>query len=790
MGLIAPDVVLGQKTPALLSVEKRDELNVTHLTLQFNLLPEYQVKTSGQRLEVVLADTVASSSTIFPLSDERLVRVMVGQAQGELMLSFLLRRPPHFVNMVRNVQQHRLIIDLHWREAQQGKRPAISRSLPGHVSVHGDGGVISRGIRSKYKGDWLRFFAEYERLVCLDAPVVYTVAPFPCLGLVEERLDVLPLEVLALTDQGEWGAALSSLGRVKLEAEDDGARLRLLLLKADLQQRAGNAKKSQRFLSRAMDLIGEEEDGLMACAELQRMYLAVDQVENPFELLAELTLADDRRYPEVLQPYIELLHAEVAIAVDHIKQVKPILDEYNVLSVGELQEAYLQRLADVTYLQGDFKGAIGQYQSLGNFLANKSFSLAAYATSQYRIGQYADAIETLEKLLALLDDAQQRDLASYMLALATIHGGDAGAGYNLLHQIIPGTVGAVLARGKIADLSIQADDFYSKRRAVGDFAELIDQMPTREGRAEMQFKHAVALYIMGQRMAAIDALRTFLKDDRLTKLASHAQALLAEVLPEVLYGLVADGKYFQAMLMVEQNRELLVASQRDFGFLIELGRVFTKLEFADRAVRLYLYLLDATDDGVRQEQVFAPLLLALTQQQAYARVLEYVQRYEQSYPAGEHLADVYLFKIQTLLAQGEEDSVFAMLQDEDRPHSVAIDRLAATMAQERNLLQMAETNIATVVGDDLSAAGGVDILFQAEILYRQQKNILALKCYRYLKGIDGFADQARYREAMILLKQDKRKQGLKLLRQLVELDNGSQWQTLAQEKLKIERFNR
>lgn len=790
VGCFFPNVVLGQKTPALLSVEKHDELNVTHLTLRFNRLPKYKVKTSGQRLEVILEETVASSSTILPPSDERLVRVLVGQAQQELMLSFLLRRPPHFVNMVKDVRGRRLVIDLHWRASQRGTRPAISRRLPGKMTVQGGGSVISRGISSKYTGDWLRFFAEYERPIHLNIPLDYTLAPFPCLGLVGDVFDVLPLDVLTLADKGEWAAALKSFNHAGQNPENGDTQSRLLFIKADLYQRAGKAKNSQRYLTRAMDSLGDDQEALLACGALQQLYLAVDQVESPFELLAELTMAADKHYPKALQAYVDLFHAEVAIAAGDIKQAKLILDEYEMLGVAEVEMPYLQRLADVAYLQGDFNGAIGRYQSLGDFLADKPFSLAGYAMSLYRKKQYSAAIDTMKKMLVLLNGAQQRDLTNYMLALGLIHHGNAVAGYDLLHQIVPGTRGAILARGKIADLSIQAEDFYSKRRSVQDFAELIDEMPTRQGRAEMQFKHALALSIVGQRMAAIDALRTFLRDDRLTDLASHAQALLADILPEVLSGLVADGKNFQALVMVEQNRDLLVASQRDFGFLIELGQVFTRLEFSDRAVRLYLYLLDATEDGVRQEQVFVPLLLALTQQEEYPRVLDYVKRYEQRYPAGKHRAEIYFFKLQALLAQGEDEDVFAMLQEVDRPHSVAIDRLAATMAMERNLLQMAETNIAVVVGDDFAGAEVADILFQAEILYRRQKNALALQRYRHLKGIAEFADQACYREATILLNQGERKQGVKLLRQLVEVGSGSQWRTLAQETLQIERFKR
>ncbi|MBW2185683.1 MAG: tetratricopeptide repeat protein, partial [Deltaproteobacteria bacterium] len=498
IGLIciaSPLVAWGQEQCELLSVEKHDEVNISRLSLQFNRLPEFQVKTSGQRLEVLLPETHVSSQLSLPPEDERLVRVLIGQAQKKMMLSFLLRRPPYFVNSVKNVQDRRLVIDLHWRDSQRGTRPAISRSVPGQTSVQSGGGVAGRAISSKYHGDWLRFFAEYERPVTLSAPINYTLAPFPCLSLVDDVSDVLPLDVAALADQGEWDEAITALEYVGLEAERGDAPLRLMLVKADLHQRAGNYRKARRFLDRITALLKERQQQLGACVSLQRLYLAINQANSPFELLA--------------QKYIDLFQAEVLISAGDVRQTLPILEGALIEGVGELEPIYRQRLADVAYLRGNYKGAIDQYSPLVEQLDEQPFSLAGYATSLYRDKQYDATIAVAKKLLETLDDANQRDLVRYLMGLALINRGDVGAGYDLLHQILPGTIGSVLAQAKIADLGIQADDFFSRRRSLKEFESLIDVMPTRSGRAEMQFKHAVAMYLMGHRMAAINELQHF-----------------------------------------------------------------------------------------------------------------------------------------------------------------------------------------------------------------------------------------------------------------------------------------
>ncbi|MBW2185820.1 MAG: hypothetical protein JRG71_05280 [Deltaproteobacteria bacterium] len=306
----------------------------------------------------------------------------------------------------------------------------------------------------------------------------------------------------------------------------------------------------------------------------------------------------------------------------------------------------------------------------------------------------------------------------------------------------------------------------------------------------MQFKHAVAMYLMGHRMAAINELQHFLKSDRMSDLVPHAQALLVEILPGVIHDLVDEGKYFKALVLVEQNRDLLVSSQKNFSFLVELGQVFSKLEFSERALRLYLYLLDVTAVGERQEQVYMPLMAALAQQHAFQRVIEYAGRYGALYPDGASRAAVFLLKVQALQALDRQAEVQQLLRDPQRPQSVEINRLAATLDWQGNFVQSAAQSIARVVGDDITQADGADVLLQAEIMLSQGKLNSALSRYQHLKSITEYAEQAQYREATILLKQGFKTRGLNILEQLVENSNDGQWRTFAQETLEIERFSR
>ena len=771
----------------LKEIDKQDEVNVTRLILKFNKVPEFSVNTSGQKLEIELQDTLPGSEMVFPAEDERLVRVLIGQAKDKLMVSFLLRRPPYFVNTSKELRTGLVTIDVHWRDPQNAMRPAIARRLPGQLSQMG--GVGRRGIDSEYRGDWLRFFDEYEQPVTISTQLRYTIPPFPAMALLGPIDDVLPVEVEELVAADEWEAAIAALRNIGFESTTGLERARFLLLLSELALRGEKYSQAEAVLVTAQELIPEEQTSLAAYARLLHMYIAAQQFKDPYELMAALELEEPQQEGDRFQAYSELLHAEIALATNNLREAQIVLEGQKDRGETELVNRYQQRQADVWFGLGNYPQAVAQYQSLSDQLADYPYSLACFAMGLYRQKDYDGAVVQLKRFLEAVDDPESRDMARYLLALSLIHRDDKDAGYDLLHQIIPGTQGALLAKAKIADLSMVVDDFHSRQRAWNEYGELTDEMVDRNRRAEMQFKHALGSYLLGLRLEAVEELRFLLKSDRMTDLAGHAQALLADILPDLIQGMIEDKKYFNALVLVEQNRDLLVASQRDFDFLIGLGEVFSRLEFSERAVRLYLYLLDHASNEQQTPQVYPPLLKALMQQKAYSRVVEYADRYAQEYPAGEQWPEIFRLKMEAMLAAGQKEAVFSALQEEGRPKSEALDKMLAHLAWERGEVDLVLSSLSDRIGDDLSREDPDDLLVLAEAYRAKGNRAQALKLFRYLQQT-SFRDQAIYREAQILIVQGRRGEGLKLLRQLVEEAKSSEWRALAEETLAIERFDR
>ncbi|MBN2644269.1 MAG: hypothetical protein JXR59_02200 [Desulfuromonadaceae bacterium] len=787
----APSSLCAAGSPRLRAIEKQDEVNLSRFILEFNVLPEFEVRTSGQKVEVTLHQAGAQAGIQFPGEDGRLLRVLAGQDNEKLVLSFLLRRPPYFVNATKNVLDSRIVLDVHWQANQGSQRPAIARALPGHTSIDLRTSTTSQGFASRYQGHWEQFLEDYEQPLVFNLPLRYSLPPFPILQSFWNLETLLPDEVKMHAATAEWSSAIKAFGQIGFEAATGESRMVFVMMLADLCLRDGNWRRAGQLL-RSLDREALDKQPVLARAcQLTELYLKARRDDDPYALLAEIALMESSDDLQRFEPFLKLLQAEAELSAGRARQALLLLGEGAGDSgdPGLLHKAYALRRSDAVFLRGDVGRAIELYRQQEMQLAAHPFSLANFAQALFATRQYEEALQALKTLLDQVDQAEQRDHIRYAMALCLLHAGDANAGLALLHQILPGTTGALLAQAKVADLSAQVDDERSRLAAHQAYVDLTEQMPTRAGRAEMQFKQAVALHLLGRDSEAVAAVQDFLKTDRLSSLVPHAHSLLAEILPGLINQLVADENYFDALLLVEQNRELLVASQRNYDFLIQLGEVFSQLEFADRAIRLYLYLLDATGDALRREATYPVLLKAFYQQQDFERVCDYARRYGDDYPQGAHRAEVCWLHVQALLALGDDERAQQVLDRPDRPRSIELDRLAAQRAWQRGELAGVEANLDRWLAGPPSEADAEDLFMQAEAWFAQGQLTKALAYYRILQAQDKYQQLARYRIGMIELRRGNRRQGLMFLRQVAETEGESPWKKLATETLAVEAFD-
>ena len=808
----------------LQKMQVEQDVNMVRIIFSFDRIPLHTLTTSGQKVELTLLDTSAKGEMPIPGDSDSIARVLLGEATDRLLLSFLLRRPPRFVNAIKRNDEKQIVLDMYWREQDSGSRPAISRSLPGGLHVSTAGGVSRKAIASKYRGNWEQFFRDYERPVEFDAPLGYTLPPFPLIGLCLPVNESIPLEVLGAGEAKRWDVARSAYTGIGFSVLSLREKITRDMLLAEIDVREGNCAGAYSFLERTELAVssvtepsGVEDQSfpeLEHCRALLELYLRTcrtgqSYIEQSLVLLTELELAVAAHAELAQQPYITLLQAEAELAVGRSGVALHLLDSLEGAAL-EPDSVITRRQADARFRRGDIEAALKIYTELdeAGVLGDFAYSLGSYASSLYAHKNYLKAQEVFSRLHDLLEDHEQRDMARYFVAMSMLHVGNTDSALDLLGKIMPGSCASKLAGLKLADLSAVGSSIKSREQALADYTALLSEMPARADKAEIEFKQALTYHLLHRTKEAVATLRHLLHMDRISPLRTYAQALLAEILPPYIEELIAGQQHFDAMLLVEQNRDILVATQRDYAFLLNLGKVFSELEFYARAVKLYEYVVDATAQGDKLEPVYAHLIEALYEQGDYSSVEAYAQRYlsqfrnDDTWQDEAHASAVYLNYVRALLKLGRETEADALLHTPGHPRGTALDRFFARRLWQQNEIIAAGQQLQRIVTENTLVQGGVmggdggalaeDFYIYAESLYAQKQLTSALEYYQRLVDTPEYGLAAMYRMGSILIEQGERGRGLIFLTQVAEsaeTDISSRWKRLAQQSLLIEQFD-
>ncbi|HKK33310.1 MAG TPA: hypothetical protein VJ934_07055, partial [Desulfomicrobiaceae bacterium] len=163
-GLLALISVMAAVTPlraktavTLQAIERRQDLASTSMTFRFSSLPEYEVESGGQRVDLYLLGDVHPGE-LGPLpEDERIIKVLLAGHRKGLLASVLFRTPPARVSVEKNARKKELVIDCYWKEPH-GARPGLAMYIKGMPVAKGDGTAAVTGMTSRFAPDWEDLF--------------------------------------------------------------------------------------------------------------------------------------------------------------------------------------------------------------------------------------------------------------------------------------------------------------------------------------------------------------------------------------------------------------------------------------------------------------------------------------------------------------------------------------------------------------------------------------------------------------------------------------------------------
>ncbi|PLX84504.1 MAG: hypothetical protein C0617_07680 [Desulfuromonas sp.] len=770
----------------LRGISKEESPRATTLGLDLSVLPRYEVETSGQRVDLFLFGASALPDLASLPEDGQVIKILLGQQPGRVMVSFLFRRVPKRVEVVTTEKPPRFELEIAWGEG--GSRPALAIGRGGRPAIlPGDGAM--KFMASSEAMDWKGFFASFE------TPLEYGIAPRFSLPALPE-ISYHPLH------DDRWGQSLASA----VDASNRGAWQEVRgLLQAVPEDALMGADREVclALLGEALVRTGAPEPP-RALEELRRDFPASALLERAayLDAVAIARCGDTYAASCALESFGEaggrggfycahaaLLQAEISLAQGRPEEARPWLETPRPESLNEL---FRLRRADLLYAAGSWSEALEIYRGLegaDRLWGDHPSSRAGFAEALFLEGAYDQAEAVFRGLACEPGLENSRGLLLFASARCALRAGQerrALTEFAALRNDHPDSEGGLRSWLTILDLRMAAGDDLGALWASRQYGSLAEKIPGRRLQEEAAFKAALATCLEGDRVAGLELLNSFRRRFGSGALQQEANALLAETLPAAVEELLERGEDLKALALVEKNRSHLVHSSFSPDFFLALGESFARVGLLEKAANLYRQLLDGSDSIPGEERFYLPLAQVLFEINDFTRAARYAARYLERFAGGEQDRALRLLQGRALLALDRpEEAARALLGGELSPSREALLLAGQIFFEDQDFASVEEclSRIGSGGGDD--GPGPLYRYWRGEALFQLGRGEQALAHFERLAESGLLADQARYRSAQIHLAAGRVEEGLNILRRLAEEGKSPRWQSMAGERLRL-----
>lgn len=781
--LFVPNQTIAANLNRMIKVDLQDTVQ---LFLFFDKEVRYSTREKGKRLDLILPGTVRTKDfALFP-PDDRVVKILAKDYQGQLILSFFFRYTPQ-KSEVRVSDKNKLVVDILLGNKYSGSYKKLSDRLKGLTLLDRSTVDLSNPyVRSPYKNDWWSFFATYSSPISISVPVRFTLPPFPLIALLppakKANLKYLSEKILEYADNTNWDQVKADI-LLKLENPGSETEKKLLALTlGEVLARDGDFENSYKQLYLLKENYPDEQ--LATYASFLLAYLeAVHQ--SPY--LAHYTLPKMR--PTIpgnlpLSPYYRLLQIEVALASSDFKTMNSLLIKDDIGFPGTLQQRVQIRQADYWYSIKQQVKAFAGYDLLGrsDVLWTQPYSVNGYCDTLYALKKHEAAAGCYGRLATLVTDKDLLAMINYRKYMAQLYffpKADLLDDFIQLESAFPKGDLGLRAKMKRTDIELLQDKNELKKSSLA-YHHIASLAVDRYVREEALFKEALTYALKKDNGKAIHLLQQLLRQFRVGNIQESAQALLISLLPMEIKRLADSGDYISALVLAKQNRVFFQNNWIDATFLVDIAESYRKVGLYDEAEKLYLYIIGVVPLDQR-ERYYLPMIISAFEQGRYTLVDDYSAQYTYNYPDGKSTNDILYYRLQALVS-AERIEEAAQLIPSPLPEHKKIISLSALIRFRMDQYKECLQAINRLSSEAMTPR---DNFLKAECSFQTGDQKQAEQIFDTIPESSPYYHQSLFRLSEIAQKKDQTEKSLIFLRKIVETGKDDTWKRLAERELQI-----
>jgi lipopolysaccharide biosynthesis regulator YciM len=779
------DAYSASTPPTLSKIDKSYSSSSLQISCSFNSLPQYSFDQRGKRIDFTFTNTIIADDLLLPETDDKIVKFLTLTKKNDTVLSLFFRYPPQKVKIAPATKDNELRVGIilgNEFTTSQSNAASQPQDIPNPVKT------------CPYVGNWKNFFKEYETEIKIEPAIQFSLPPFPVIALLpsepEGQESLLGPEIMERAKQRSWNDLIPLIFDQLSHETNPTNKKKLSLTYGEILLRAGKIEEAHKHFFLLSEEHADESIGVLAKYLLIRL-----QAEHSDPYLADVELKDLEASIDqgnAIRPYIYITQIEIALANKQWERMRILLEKDNIPSPAGIASIKALRQADYWLATDDFiKAQAGyQLQDKAGTLAEDIFSLNGYCSTMYHHKQYKEAISCYDRLAKhpKIDAQKYLGMISFRMAMAKLRLTPESKMLNdfaAIELAYTDTEAGIRAAIKQTDIKMLTMKNWEKA-SLAHYQTLAETAEVQSIREEAAFKVILTYYLLGEKDKGMELLTNFLKEFKKGSLHDTALALLIETMPELLKEQIKNGKYVEALVLAQQNKNLFEKKWIDIKLLADMAGAYQELGFFNEASRMYLYLLDV---GAAEESgpYYLPLIKLAYEQGEDEMVEEYADKYQAAYPKGPDHEEILQVRLQNLMTHNKNQEALTLLSGH-KSTNPGIKEIQATLYFQLNDYAKAKAILEELKITAESKGKGklFDPVFMlAESAYQTGDIKKSAELFTTVQQDSSHKDQSLFRLGQIARQNGDKESALKYFKQIVETGKNPLWQKLAKKELEL-----